>query len=120
MTGADPNSPDVEALAVLPPEEEEALGMPSFELVVRDGVPIVSGSYFLQPPLRAVEAEWAADNPANLIVRADDGSSWIATDVPRTGRINVVLEPLGQHRALAQARAVASLAAETSPAHEPD
>ena len=113
MTGSDANSPDVSTLAILPQEEEEGLGLPSFELVVHDGVPIVSGSYFLQPPLRAVEAEWDPDEPSRLIVRADDGSAWTAAGVPRTGRVNVVLEPVGEHRALAQARAVASLASES-------
>jgi hypothetical protein len=102
-----------DAPATLPQEEEEVPGLPSFELVVRDGEPIVSGSYFLRPPLRAVEAEWDASQPSRLIVCADDGTLWAASDVPRTGRINVVLEPVGEHRRLARARAVAHLAAET-------
>src|SRR4051794_18725562 len=40
------------------PEDDEVLGEPSFEILVRDGEPIVSGSYFIHPPLRAVDAEW--------------------------------------------------------------
>jgi len=98
---------------MLPAEEEEVPGLPSFELVLRDGEPIVSGSYFLYPPLRAVTAEWDASQPSRLLVRADDGTWWAASDVPRTGRINVVLEPLSEHRHFARARAVAHLAAET-------
>ena len=93
-------------------EEEEALGIPSFEILVRDGEAVVSGSYFLHPPLRAVRAEWDSQDPTRLNVRADDGSDWCATDVPRTGLVNVVLQPVGEHRALKQARAVAHLAAE--------
>jgi hypothetical protein len=94
-------------------EEEEALALPSFELLVRNGEPVVSGSYFLHPPLRAVSAEWDADEPTRLNVRADDGSEWFAYDVPRSGRVNVVLQPVGDHPALTQARAVTHLAAET-------
>lgn len=93
-------------------DEEEALGLPSFELLVRDGEAVVSGSYFLHPPLRAVRAEWDAANAARLNVRADDGSDWYAADVPRTGVVNVVLQPVGDHAALKQARAVTDLAAE--------
>jgi hypothetical protein len=93
-------------------EEEEALGLPSFEILVRDGEPVVSGSYFLHPPLRAVRAEWDADDPKRLNVRADDGSDWYAQDVPRTGLVNIVLQPVDDHPALKQARAVAHLAAE--------
>ena len=93
-------------------DEEEALGVPSFEILVRDGEPVVSGSYFLHPPLRAVSAEWDTGDPDRLLVRADDGSDWYATNVPRTGLANVVLQPGGDHAALAQARAVAHLAAE--------
>jgi hypothetical protein len=103
-----PNAP-----AMLPHEEEEVPGLPSFELVLRDGEPIVSGSYFLYPPLRAVEAEWDASQPSRLLVRADDGTWWAATDVPRTGRVNVVLEPVGEHPLFARARAVAHLAGES-------
>ena len=103
--------------AMLPADKEEALALPSFEILVRDGEPIVSGSYFLDPPLRAVRADWDPDDPSRLVVRADDGSDWEARDVPHTGRVNVVLEPLNDnHRAIAQARAVRDLvAAEAAP-----
>lgn len=95
----------------LPPEEEEALGNPTFELLVRDGRPIVSGSYFLHPPLRAVHADWDPDDAHRLVVQADDGSKWYATDVPQQGRVNVVLSPMdGDHPALEKARAVAHFA----------
>ena len=39
-------------------EDEEILGDPSFQMWVRDGEPIVSGSYFMHPPLRAKSAQW--------------------------------------------------------------
>ncbi|QTI71009.1 hypothetical protein [Gordonia polyisoprenivorans] len=97
----------------LPPEEEEPIGNPSFELWVRDGEPVVSGSYFLHPPLRAVQAEWDTADAHKLLVRADDGSAWYADDVPREGRLSVVLHPVdGDHPALQKAEAVAHFAAE--------
>ena len=81
-------------------EDEEILGDPSFEILVRDGEPIVSGSYFVQPPLRAVAAEWDPKVPSRLLVRADDGSDWFADAVPRSGAVNVRLRPVsGSHRA---------------------
>ena len=89
----------------LPPEEEEPIGNPSFELYVR------SGSYFLHPPLRAVQAEWDPLNDDRLVVRADDGSEWYAEDVPHEGRASVVLHPIdGDHPALQKAQAVAHFA----------
>jgi hypothetical protein len=95
----------------LPPEEEEPVGNPTFELLVRDGRPIVSGSYFLHPPLRAVSAEWDPADADRLLVRADDGTEWYATDIPREGRANIVLQPLsGDHPALQKAQAVAHFA----------
>jgi len=95
----------------LPPEEEEPIGNPSFELFVRDGRPIVSGSYFLHPPLRAVEAEWDPTDGDRLVVRADDGSEWYASNVPHEGRVSVVLHPVdGDHPALQKAQAVAHFA----------
>ena len=102
-----------EPLTALPPEEEEPVGNPSFELLVRDGLPIVSGSYFLHPPLRAVEADWDPAHGGRLVVRADDGSDWNADDVPQEGRVNVVLRPTdGDHPALQKAQAVAHFASE--------
>ncbi|WP_405136488.1 hypothetical protein [Nocardia sp. NBC_01388] len=80
--------------ATLLQEEEEVLGDPSFELLVRDGRPIVSGSYFIHPPLRAVEAE--LDDNGRLTVRANDGTEWGAENVLRTGQVNVVLYPRGE------------------------
>ena len=95
-------------------EEEEMLGDPSFELWVRDGEPIVSGSYFLQPPLRAVHAEWDPEDPDTLRVCADDGTEWYACGVHRTGSVNVVLRPTaGSHPAFAAY--AAAQAAEGSP-----
>ena len=95
----------------LPPEEEEPVGTPSFELLVRDGSPVVSGSYFLYPPLRAVEARWDPQDTSRLLVRADDGSEWYAAGVPRDGRVSVVLQPVdGDHPALVKAQAVAHFA----------
>jgi hypothetical protein len=81
-------------------EEEEVLGDPSFELWVRDGDPVVSGSYFLHPPLRAVDARWDPGDPHRILVRADDGTDWFATGIPLTGSVNVVLHPVsGSHPA---------------------
>jgi hypothetical protein len=100
-----------EQIRELPPEEEEPVGNPSFELYVRDGQPVVSGSYFLHPPLRAVQAEWDPQNGDRLIVRADDGSEWYADGVPREGRVSVMLHPTdGNHPALQKAEAVAHFA----------
>jgi hypothetical protein len=97
---------------MLPVEEEEALGLPAFELLVRNGEPVVSGSYFLQPPLRATHADRDAEDMSRLIVRADDGSTWLATDVPATGLATIVLKPVGDHPAMGRARAIAELAAQ--------
>jgi hypothetical protein len=85
------------------PEDDEVLGEPSFEILVRDGEPIISGSYFIHPPLRAVDAEWDQQQPGRLLVRADDGSVWCAEDVPRAGAVSVQLRPVaGAHRAYRQ------------------
>jgi hypothetical protein len=81
-------------------EEEEVLGSPSFELLVDEGKPVASGSYFVHPPIRAVSATWDDEHPGRLLVRADDGSDWAAEDVPQTGRLSVKLRPVsGSHRA---------------------
>jgi hypothetical protein len=81
-------------------EDEEPLGDPSFEIWVRDGEPIVSGSYFVHPPLRAVGAGWDPQRPGRLLVRADDGSDWFADAVPQAGAVSVRLRPVsGSHRA---------------------
>jgi hypothetical protein len=81
-------------------EDEETLGEPSFEMWVRDGEPIAGGSYFVQPPLRAVSATWDTAEPDRLVVRADDGTEWFADGVPRAGGVSVRLRPVsGSHRA---------------------
>ena len=81
-------------------DEEEVLGDPSFELLVRDGRPVVSGSYFIQPPLRAVHAEWDKEEPGRVLVLADDGSAWYADNVSQSGSVSVALLPVsGSHPA---------------------
>ena len=83
-------------------EEEEPLGEPSFELWVRDGEPIASGSYFVHPPLRATERRVGTARSDRVLVHADDGSDWFADDVPRKGGVSVRLRPVsGHHRAYA-------------------
>ena len=74
-------------------EDEEILGDPSFEMWVRDGEPIVSGSYFMHPPLRAKSAQWDRNVPGRLLVRASDGTLWSAEDVPHTGGVTAYLHP---------------------------
>lgn len=108
-----------DGVPTLLPEEEEVLGDPSFELCVRDGEPVVSGSYFLHPPLRATEAHWDPADPHRLLVRADDGSDWVATGVPLSGSVNVVLQPVGgSHPAFKAAAAARSAAAQSDAAAE--
>ena len=72
-------------------EDEEVLGEPSFQMWVRDGVPVVSGSYFMHPPLRARSAEWDPEVPGRLIVRASDGTLWSADDVSQAGGVTAHL-----------------------------
>jgi hypothetical protein len=74
-------------------EDEEILGDPSFQMWVRDGEPIVSGSYFMHPPLRAKSAEWDQNVPGRLLVRASDDTLWSAEDVPKAGGITAHLHP---------------------------
>ena len=66
--------PDTMAEPTMLDEDEEALGEPSFQMWVRDGVPVVSGCYFMHPPLRARSAEWDPDAPGRLVVLALDGT----------------------------------------------
>jgi hypothetical protein len=54
---------DVSNLPELPDQEEEALGAPSFEVLIRDGRALTSGSYFMAPPLYMAKADWDAQNP---------------------------------------------------------
>lgn len=75
-------------------EDEELLGDPSFQMWVRDGEPIVSGSYFMHPPLRAKSAEWDRNVPGRLLVRASDDTLWSADDVPLTGGVTAILHPV--------------------------
>jgi hypothetical protein len=106
-------SSPAEGVPTLLHEEEEVLGDPSFELWVRDGEPVVSGSYFLHPPLRAVDAQWDPRDPHRILVRADDGTDWFATGIPLTGSVNVVLHPVGgSHPAFRAARLAAEAAAD--------
>jgi hypothetical protein len=72
-------------------EDEEILGDPSFQMWVSDGEPIVSGSYFMHPPLRAKSAQWDPHVPGRLLVRASDGTLWSAEDVPKTGGVTARL-----------------------------
>lgn len=72
-------------------EEEEMLGEPSFQMWVRDGVPVVSGCYFMHPPLRARSAEWDPEVAGRLIVRASDGTLWSAEEVPLAGGVTALL-----------------------------
>ena len=75
-------------------DEEEVLGIPTFEVLLRDGEPFVSGTYFMAPPIYMREAEWDKEVPGRLVVTASDGSLWYAEDVPMTGRVNAVMRPL--------------------------
>jgi hypothetical protein len=75
-------------------DEEEVLGTPTFEVLLRDGEPFVSGTYFMAPPIYMREAEWDKDWPGRLLVTASDGSRWFADDVATTGRVNAVMRPL--------------------------
>lgn len=75
-------------------EDEEILGDPSFQIWVRDGEPIVSGSYFMHPPLRAKGAQWDPNVPGRLLVRASDDTLWAAEDVQKTGGVTAYLHPV--------------------------
>jgi hypothetical protein len=82
-------------------DEEEVLGTPTFEVLVHDGEPIVSGTYYMAPPLYMREASWDPDQRDRLRVTASDGTAWYAERVPQQGRVNVVLRPVHPHPALA-------------------
>ena len=81
-------------LVEIPPEEEEVLGTPTFEVLVRDGIPIAAGTYFMAPPLYMREVSWDESRRGRLLVTASDGSRWYADNVALEGRVNVVLKPL--------------------------
>ena len=72
--------------------DEEVMGQPSFELLLRDGEPQVSGCYFMHPVLHVAAVSWDNDK-SRVLVTADDGSHWFADNVPRSGVTNVVLQP---------------------------
>jgi hypothetical protein len=74
--------------------DEEVLGDPSFQMWVRDGEPIVSGSYFMHPPLRAKSAQWDPHVPSRLLVLASDGTLWAAENVQKTGGVTAQLHPV--------------------------
>lgn len=75
-------------------DDEEVCGTPSFEMLVRSGEPIVSGSYFMHPPLHATSADWDPEHAGRLVVRASDESVWAADDVPVAGTVTVRLYPV--------------------------
>lgn len=75
-------------------EDEEVQGEPEFEMLVRDGKPVIAGSYFMHPPLRQQSVEFDSTVPGRLIVTATNGSRWYADNLPATGQATVRLEPL--------------------------
>ena len=86
---------DASPLPTMLGEDEENLGEPSFQMWIRDGVPVVSGAYFMHPPLRAKRAEWDPDVPGRLVVLASDGTLWTALEVPQVGGVTVELQRVG-------------------------
>jgi hypothetical protein len=81
-------------MSVFGEDEEEILGEPSFEVILRDGEPVVAGSYFILPPLRLASATYDPDKAGRILVTATDGTVWYADDVPSQGDITVKLQPL--------------------------
>ncbi|MCW2529225.1 MAG: hypothetical protein JWM76_4085 [Pseudonocardiales bacterium] len=81
-------------LVEIPEEDEEVLGTPTFEVLVRDGRPLSSGSYFMAPPRYMADAGWDPDAPNRLLVTATDGSRWYADNVAKQGKANAVLRRL--------------------------
>ena len=75
-------------------DDDEVLGEPVFEMLVRDGQPVIAGSYFMHPPLRQQSAGFDNSVPGRLIVTATNGSRWYADDLPSTGQVTVRLQPL--------------------------
>ena len=90
---------DSQATPTLLDDDEEVFGTPSFEMLVRDGIPIVSGCYFMHPPLRAKSADWDA---GRLVVRASDDTIWAADNVPSTGTVTACLHPVDADRLMVQ------------------
>src|SRR3954469_4007892 len=75
-------------------DDEEVLGEPVFEMLVRDGQPVIAGSYFMHPPLRQQSAGFDSAVPGRLIVTATHGSRWYGDDIPPTGMATIRLRPL--------------------------
>ena len=75
-------------------DDDEVLGEPVFEMLLRDGQPVIAGSYFMHPPLRQRSAVFDSSHPGRLVVTATNGSQWYADDLPTTGQVTVRLRPL--------------------------
>ena len=75
-------------------DDDEVLGEPTFEMLVRDGQPVIAGSYFMHPPLRQQSAAFDTTVAGRLIVTATNGSEWYVDDIPSTGLATVRLQPL--------------------------
>ena len=75
-------------------DDDEVLGEPTFEILVREGQPVIAGSYFMHPPLRQRSAAFDSSVPGRLIVTATNGSQWYVDDIPSTGTATIRLRPL--------------------------
>jgi hypothetical protein len=75
-------------------DDDEVLGEPTFEMLVREGQPVIAGSYFMHPPLRQQSADFDSSVPGRLIVTATNGSKWYVDDIPTTGTATIRLLPL--------------------------
>lgn len=76
--------------------DDEVLGEPTFEMLVRDGQPVIAGSYFMHPPLRQQSARFDDAVPGRLVVTTTVGTVWYADDIPPTGTSTIRLQPLAQ------------------------
>lgn len=75
-------------------EDEEVLGTPTFEVLLRNGMVMASGSYFMAPPMYMREADWDPDDKSRLLVTATDDSLWYAENVSHEGKVNATLRRL--------------------------
>jgi hypothetical protein len=75
-------------------DDDEVMGEPVFELLTRDGKPIVAGSYFMHPPLRQRDIRMDDAVPNRVIVTSTDGREWYTDDMPPTGKATLLLQPL--------------------------
>jgi hypothetical protein len=75
-------------------DDDEVLGEATFEILVRDGQPVIAGSYFMHPPLRQRSAGFDSSVPGRLVVTATNGSRWYVDDIPSTGSATIRLRPL--------------------------